>query len=67
MFVTIIFVTIIVQFIFVQFGGNFTQCAPLPANLWLYSILFGASSIVFGFIFRLIPVGGPAQKKSKKD
>ena len=66
MFVTIIFVTVIVQFIFVQFGGNFTQCAPLPSHLWLYSLFFGASSIVFGFVFRMIPVGG-ASKKIKKD
>jgi len=66
MFVTIILVTIIVQFLFVQFGGNFTQCAPLPLSLWLYSVLFGVTSILFGFVYRFIPVGEAPNKRKLK-
>jgi len=67
MFVAIIIITVVVQYIFVQFGGNFTQCSPLPAQLWLYSILFGATSIIFGFIIRLIPVGRSHGKMKAKN
>jgi len=68
MFVSIILTTVIVQVLFVQFGGNFTQTVPLPLNLWIFSVVVSSISIPYGFIYRLIPVpGGAPTKKPKTD
>ena len=68
MFVSIVALTIIVQVLFIEFGGSYTQTVPLPTNLWLFTILSSSFSIPFGFIYRLIPVGGSDNdKKEKRD
>ena len=67
MFVAIIAITFVVQVLFIQFGGSFTQTVPLPLNLWVASILVASLSIPFGFVYRLIPVEASAIKKVKRD
>merc|ERR1712000_461389 len=39
MFVSIVALSIIVQVLFIEFGGSYTQTVPLPTNLWLFTIL----------------------------
>mmetsp|Transcript_16664 Transcript_16664/g.65081 ORF Transcript_16664/g.65081 Transcript_16664/m.65081 type:complete len:961 (-) Transcript_16664:40-2922(-) len=56
LFVLIIAITFVTQVVFVQFGGSFTQCAPLSWEMWLFCIGVGALSIPFGFVYRAIPV-----------
>merc|ERR1712000_447139 len=52
MFVLIAVATVIVQVLFIQFGGSFTQTVPLPINLWIFTILSSSFSIPFGFLYR---------------
>lgn len=52
LFTGIIFVTVIVQILFVQVGGSFTQCAALSLSQWMFCVLAGSLSIPFGFIYR---------------
>ena len=66
MFVSIAIITVIVQILFIQFGGSYTQTVPLPLNLWLVSVGSASLSIPFGFVYRLIPVGG-TESKVKQD
>ncbi|OQR82382.1 calcium-transporting ATPase [Achlya hypogyna] len=56
MFLSIIGVTILVQFLFVQFGGDFTKTTPLDLSHWVYSIALGALSLPLGIAMRFIPV-----------
>ena len=56
MFLMIIVVSVIVQFIFVQFFGNYTKTAGLSAVHWGISIAIGAGSLPLGILMRYIPV-----------
>ena len=67
MFVLIAVITVVVQVLFIQFGGNFTQTVPLPLNLWIFTIVTSSFSIPLGFIYRLIPVGSSKATKVKTD
>ena len=56
MFLIIIFVSIVVQIIFVQFFGNYTKTAGLSLTHWGISVAIGAGSIPLGVLMRFIPV-----------
>uniref|UniRef100_A0A7S1UCT0 Cation-transporting P-type ATPase C-terminal domain-containing protein n=1 Tax=Phaeomonas parva TaxID=124430 RepID=A0A7S1UCT0_9STRA len=56
MFMGIIAVTGLLQFILVTFGGEFTRTAPLTAAQWGISIGLGAISLPVGIAMRFIPV-----------
>ena len=56
MFLAIILVSIVVQFIFVQFFGNYTKTAGLSSVHWGISIAIGAGSLPLGILMRFIPV-----------
>jgi len=56
MFQIIIAFTVIVQYLIVEYGGEFTKTKPLNAHEWNVCICLGAFTIPLGIIMRLIPV-----------
>ena len=56
MFLLVIGFTCLAQWLIVEFGGDFTQTTPLSLSEWQSTVGYGAFSIPFGFIMRLIPV-----------
>lgn len=56
MFLAVIAFTIVAQWAIVEFGGDFTQTAPLDDDEWYATVLLGFMSIPVGFIMRQIPV-----------
>lgn len=62
MFVLIIVITIIVQFLIVQFLGDFAQTAPLNAVQWFSCIGIAALSIPLSTLLRAIPIGKTASE-----
>eukprot|EP00522_Entomoneis_paludosa_P018104 CAMPEP_0172445354 /NCGR_PEP_ID=MMETSP1065-20121228/5177_1 /TAXON_ID=265537 /ORGANISM="Amphiprora paludosa, Strain CCMP125" /LENGTH=1091 /DNA_ID=CAMNT_0013196157 /DNA_START=159 /DNA_END=3434 /DNA_ORIENTATION=+ len=74
MFLLVIFFTVISQWFIVEYGGDFTQTAPLSFDEWRLTVGLGAFSLPVGFLMRLIPVSedpetfaGLERKKVKKD
>jgi len=63
LFMAIIVITTLVQVIFVELGGMFTQCTPLSATKWFSTIGIGAFSLVIGVFQRLIPIKEPVYPK----
>jgi hypothetical protein len=69
-FMAVIFVTVILQYLIVTYGGDFTRTSPLTTDQWLQTIGFGLiafpvgkqqiityrSHFSPGFIMRFIPV-----------
>lgn len=56
MFLLVIAFTVLAQWAIVEYGGDFTQTTPLSFSEWRSTVGYGAISIPFGFIMRLIPV-----------
>ncbi len=54
LFIGVIIVTIVAQFGIVQFGGAVFKTVPLSADLWLRSVLIGASMLVVGIALRAL-------------
>lgn len=52
----IVFITIVFQFIIVQFGGEFSQTQALTVGQWFSCIGIGFLSLPVGLLIRLIPV-----------
>ncbi|EGR29017.1 hypothetical protein IMG5_164760 [Ichthyophthirius multifiliis] len=57
MFLFVIFGTIIVQMTIIEIGGKAVKCAPLTTSQNITCIFIGLSSLLVGFIIKLIPVG----------
>jgi len=55
-FLVIMAFTVTVQYLIVQYGGDFTGTAPLTRKQWLACIAIGAFSLPWGAFLRLIPV-----------
>lgn len=55
-FIGIIFFTVVVQWVVVQFGGEFTKTAPLSAEEWRATVLLGMCAIPLGVAMRYLPV-----------
>lgn len=55
MFLAIVFVTIIVQLIMVEFGGRMVKCWPLTRSQNLLCILIGLGELPWGIIIKFIP------------
>lgn len=49
--------TLILQVILIQFGGIAFACQRLPASIWLWCILFGLGSLLWGQVVNAIPAG----------
>ncbi|KAJ1442492.1 P-type ATPase [Sesbania bispinosa] len=55
-FLVIIFSTVVIQVIIVQFLGTFACTVPLNLELWLLSVLIGATSMLIASLLKCIPV-----------
>jgi Ca2+ transporting ATPase len=55
LFLMILSLTVIVQFLIVTFGGKPLSCVRLGLMLHVYSLLIGMGGLLFGLIFRLMP------------
>ena len=53
-FIFIIIITILLQYILIEFGNDFVKTSPLTLNEWLITILLGSFSIVIGILFKLL-------------
>jgi len=75
MFLMVIAFTCYAQWLIVEYGGEFTQTAPLSMSEWQWTVGYGALSIPIGYFMRLIPVsedpksfaGLPQKGEVKKD
>jgi calcium-translocating P-type ATPase len=56
MFMLVIILTVLFQWVIIQYGGDFTQTSPLTFLEWKVTILLGFVSIPIGYLMRLIPV-----------
>lgn len=45
----------IVQFFFVEFGGEFVKCSPLTITQHLICIVLGAFGLIIGLVIKMIP------------
>lgn len=55
-FISVMIGTLIVQFLFVEFGGGFAGTTQLSSAQWLMCILVGFVSLPIGFVLRLVPI-----------
>jgi len=55
-FVAVIFITLVVQIIIVEFGNVAVMTSGLDGPLWGISFAIGAGELLWGFLLRLIPV-----------
>lgn len=53
--------TVILQFIIVQFLGDFADTTPLTQHQWLVSILFGLLGMPIAAAIKLIPMELPEE------
>ncbi|KAL7671760.1 hypothetical protein ACOME3_006663 [Neoechinorhynchus agilis] len=49
--------TLVLQVILVQFGGIAFACTKLSLQLWMYCIMFGIGSLLWGQFVNMIPAG----------
>eukprot|EP00978_Attheya_sp_CCMP212_P013690 scaffold34398_cov51-Attheya_sp.AAC.5 len=56
MFLAVIIFTVIAQWFIVEYGGDFTQTAPLTFDEWKITSLLGAVSIPVGYLMRQFPI-----------
>jgi magnesium-transporting ATPase (P-type) len=47
-FILVIFVTVLFQYLIVTYGGNFTRTSPLTSDQWLQTVGFGMIAIPIG-------------------
>lgn len=47
--------TVIVQMTLVEYGGKAVKCSPLTTDQNIQCLLIGASSLVVGFLIKLLP------------
>jgi Ca2+-transporting ATPase len=52
-FVSVLLFTMVVQFLFVEFGGEFAGTVPLSLYWWLYSIGLGAIGIPINYLLKI--------------
>lgn len=63
-FLAVFVITLFIQFLMVQFGGEAAKTRPLDIHEWTITVLIGSLSIPLGFISRFIPV--PKDKDGSK-
>lgn len=54
LFLGVVLVTAFLQVLIVEKGGAFFRTVPLSAELWVYSVLLGASMLAFGALLRAV-------------
>jgi len=48
--------TIVMQFLIIEFGGEFTSTESLNLNEWLFCIGIGSLGLPVGFLIKLVPI-----------
>eukprot|EP01133_Synstelium_polycarpum_P008414 gene8414-9896_t len=68
LFIGVMVGTISVQILLVQFGGDFFGTRPLDIYQWIFCVVIGAGSLIWGFMLRLIPIKDlqPIRKEVKR-
>lgn len=56
LFILILIFTVVAQVCIIQFGGAFFQCSPLPWQQHVFCLCVGVGALIFGILFRLVPV-----------
>lgn len=56
MFLMIIIVTVVVQVLIVQYGGIIFQTTALNLHQHIFSLCVGVGALLFGILFRLVPI-----------
>ncbi|MCC7385215.1 MAG: calcium-translocating P-type ATPase, PMCA-type [Deltaproteobacteria bacterium] len=54
LFIAVVVSTALVQVLIVQAGGSFFRTVPLSLDLWIASVILGASVLVIGFVVRKV-------------
>lgn len=63
-FLGVMAITLVGQFLLIQFAGSFASTVPLSINQWIVSVVIGAISLPYGLIIRLaIRLKEPEPKK----
>ena len=55
-FIAVSVLTVLLQIMLIEVGGEFMQTSPLTLNQWLITIALGAISIPVGILMRFIPM-----------
>jgi Ca2+-transporting ATPase len=55
-FIAVSVVTVLLQILLIEVGGEFMQTSPLTANQWLITIALGFISVPVGILMRFIPM-----------
>eukprot|EP01119_Soliformovum_irregulare_P015406 TRINITY_DN4331_c0_g2_i2.p1 TRINITY_DN4331_c0_g2~~TRINITY_DN4331_c0_g2_i2.p1 ORF type:complete len:354 (-),score=133.06 TRINITY_DN4331_c0_g2_i2:60-1121(-) len=63
-FLGVIFITVTVQSLIVQFGGEWTETVPLNAYQWMFSVGVGALSLPLGFLLRFVPIKNAPENRT---
>jgi len=63
-FITIIVITLVAQYLWVAFGGDFISTVPLSTEHWKKCTAIASVSLTLGYIMRLIPIGWIATLKN---
>merc|ERR1719409_801821 len=68
-FIGVIVATIFVQYMFIEYGGEYTKTVPLKKSDWVATVLIGSLSIPIGFVTRLVAgnMAGSEAPKRKTD
>ena len=56
LFILIFVITLIMQYIFVEFGGQPLNCTPLTASQHIFCLIVGVGALLFGMLFRFVPL-----------
>ncbi|KAL0223577.1 hypothetical protein P9112_002967 [Eukaryota sp. TZLM1-RC] len=65
-FLFILAITIVVQFIMVQFLGHFAETVPLSLRQWGFCLLLGVSMLPIGFVIRLFRMSTVSKKTASR-
>jgi len=57
LFLGILAITTVFQLVIIEIGGMATKCAPLTMNQNLCCIGLGATSLLWGFLLKFLPLG----------
>ena len=48
-------IQLVVQYIFVQYGGYITRCAEISGDQYAFSVLIGSTSLIIGLVLKKLP------------
>eukprot|EP01134_Creolimax_fragrantissima_P008573 CFRG8573T1 len=65
LFLTVMLFTLFLQYLMVQYGGDWVGCTPLNHDQWVRTIMIGALGIPVGTLIRLMPDWGLPKRENK--